>query len=206
MLIEEFDFTLPLNHFEKDKFSDEYIKMINGEPYTPKDLFLTQQRAIRRRLQYVFNNCDCESEIYQQAMNELLGSCGENTWIEAPYYTDYGRNTFLGKYVYINANCTILDVARVNIGDYTMIGPDVGIYTATHPIEYHERCVDYKEFGYEINIGNGVWIGGNSVILPGITIGDKSVIAAGSVVTRDVPENVVVAGNPARIIKYIDNN
>lgn len=206
MFIKEFDFTLPGNHFEKDKFNDEYIKMLNGELYIPQDPFLTEQRAIRRRLQYVFNNSDSESEIYHRAMTELLGSRGENTWIEAPYYTDYGRNTFLGNFVYINCNCTILDVARVNIGDHTMIGPHVGIYTAGHPIDYHGRCVDYREFGKEINIGKGVWIGGHSVILPGVTIGDKSVIAAGSVVNKDIPENVLVAGNPARIIKKINND
>ena len=135
----------------------------------------------------------------------LLENSGENLYIEPPFYCDYGYNIKLGHHVFMNFNCCILDVAEVTIGDHAMLGPNVQIYTATHPLEAKARNRG-KEYAKPIRIGNNVWIGGNAVICPGVTIGNNVVIGAGAVVTKDFPDDVFIGGNPARIIKEIDNS
>lgn len=123
--------------------------------------------------------------------------------MEPNLHVDYGYNIHVGNHFYANFNCTILDVCEVRIGDYCLMGPDVHIYTATHPLHPRERNTG-AEYGKPVTIGNNVWIGGRAVINPGVTIGDNVVIASGSVVTKDVPDHMIVGGNPARIIREIE--
>lgn len=148
------------------------------------------------------NNVDVESfERKNEIIKQLFGSTGSNPSIEDNFHCDLGYNIHVGDEFYAGYNCVILDMGEVRIGDNCMLGPNVGIYTAGHSIE----PLDRNKSGYTIpiKIGNDVWVGGNCVILAGVTIGDNSVVAAGSIVTKDVPKNTVVAGNPARIIKEI---
>jgi maltose O-acetyltransferase len=122
-------------------------------------------------------------------------------WMQPPFYCDYGSNIFLGTRVFFNFNCVVLDVCAVRIGDYTLFGPSVQIYTAMHPLDAELRR--RHEFAKPVTIGDDVWVGGAAVICPGVTIGSKAVIGAGSVVTRDIPENVFAAGNPCRVIRTL---
>src|SRR5699024_86665 len=148
------------------------------------------------------NNVDIESfERKNEIIKQLYGSTGSNHSIEDNFHCDLGYNIHVGDEFYAGYNCVILDMGEVRIGDNCMLGPNVGIYTAGHSIE----PLDRNKSGYTIpiKIGNDVWVGGNCVILAGVTIGDNSVVAAGSIVTKDVPKNTVVAGNPAKIIKEI---
>lgn len=137
-----------------------------------------------------------------EALLRLFGKAGAGTWIEPPFYCDYGSNIFLGEKVYFNFNCTILDPCKVTIGDRCLFGPNVQICTATHPLDSGERK-NGLEAGKEIEIGDDVWVGGGAIILPGVKIGSGSVIGAGSVVTKDVPEGLLAAGNPCRILKTL---
>jgi maltose O-acetyltransferase len=133
---------------------------------------------------------------------ELFGSTGTNLLLEPPFYCDYGSNIYIGDNVFFNFNCVVLDVTPVTIGSDTMFGPAVQIYTATHPLEASERLKGL-EAGTSITIGSGVWVGGGAMLLPGVTVGDRSVIGAGSVVTRDIPPDVFAAGNPCRVIREL---
>ena len=135
-------------------------------------------------------------------VKELLGGSDDSTMINPPFYCDYGKNIFVGKSFFANFNCTILDVARVTIGDNCFLAPGVGIYTAGHPIHPDVRNAG-PEYGISITIGDNVWIGAQSVICPGVHIGSGVVIGAGSVVTHDIPDMVVAAGNPCRVIRPI---
>jgi maltose O-acetyltransferase len=155
-----------------------------------------------QKLTQEFNNCPIEdSESKEAIIKELFGSVGVNPSIELNFRCDLGFNIHVGDNFYAGFNCTILDMAEVRVGHNCMIGPNVGLYTAGHSIEPKGR--NKSGYAMPINIGNDVWIGGTCVILPGITIGDNSIVAAGSVVTKDVPSNVIVAGNPAKILKNI---
>lgn len=135
-------------------------------------------------------------------IRKIVGKCGEKIYIEPPFHVDYGKNIKIGENFYSNFNCVMLDVATINIGDNVMFGPNVSVYTAGHPIHPDARNSGY-EYGIGVNIGNNVWIGGNSVINPGVKIGDNVVIGSGSVVTKDIPANVVAAGNPCKVIREI---
>ncbi|PGM54631.1 sugar O-acetyltransferase [Bacillus sp. AFS053548] len=149
-----------------------------------------------------FNNINVESfERKEEILKELFGSIGVNPSIEHNFHCDLGFNIHVGDHFYAGYNCTILDMAEVKIGNNCMIGPNVGIYTAGHSIEPKNR--NKSGYAIPIHIGDDVWIGGSCTILPGITIGDNSIVAAGSVVTKDVPSNTIVAGNPAKVIKSI---
>lgn len=182
----------------------EKEKMIAGEKYQPQDPELLKDREHVRQLVGMYNQTlELEKEKRKQLLREILGSCGENVYMEPNIRFDYGYNTHVGENFFANFDCIILDVCEVRFGDNCMLGPNVQIYTATHPIHPIERNSGL-EFGKPIKIGNNVWVGGSAVILPGVTIGDNVVIAAGAVVTKDVPANVVVGGNPAKIMKYID--
>lgn len=181
----------------------EKEKMLAGEMYNPADPLLLQERDEARRKVRVYNQTlETEGEKRTQLLKELLGSTGENVYMEPNIRFDYGYNTYVGENFFANFDCTILDVCKVQIGDNCMFGPGVQIYTATHPLNPIERNSG-KEYAKPITIGNNVWIGGSAVINPGVTIGDNAVIASGSVVTKDVPDNVVVGGNPAKVIKQI---
>jgi maltose O-acetyltransferase len=137
----------------------------------------------------------------QEIIKELFGSVGSNPFVGDNFHCDFGQTIHVGDNFHADYNCTMLDLAEIRIGDNCLIGPDVGIYTAGHRLEPEGRVLDV--YGLPITIGNDVWIGGHSTILPGVTIGDGAVIAAGSVVTKDVAPRSLVAGNPAKVLKHI---
>ncbi|WP_338452981.1 sugar O-acetyltransferase [Niallia oryzisoli] len=181
----------------------EKEKMIAGEMYNPADPELLNGRKNARRLVRIYNQTtEDESDKRFKLLTELLGSTGEYIYMEPNIRFDYGYNTYVGENFYGNFDCTILDVCEVRIGDNCLLGPSVQIYTATHPLHPTERNSGI-EYAKPITIGNNVWIGGSAVINPGITIGNNVVIASGAVVTKDIPDNVVAGGNPAKIIKQI---
>lgn len=180
----------------------EKQKMLAGEPYDPADPELTADRLHTRKLLHTLNHAEPgDTERMRNVCRELFGSGGDTVWLEPPFRCDYGANIYLGEKVYFNFDCVILDVCEVRIGSHVFVAPGVHIYTATHPLDADLRRT--QEFGKPVTIGNDVWIGGKSVICPGVTIGDRSVIGAGSVVTKDLPAGVVVAGNPARVIRTL---
>ncbi len=182
--------------------STEKEKMLAGELYDASDPELTAERIAARELTRAFN----ERGIYDDrasVLRRLFGEIGVGGGIEPPFYCDYGKYIFLGDNVNINFGCVILDCNEVHIGDNVMFGPCVQVYAAHHPIDAFER-IKGSEISSPVHIGNRVWIGGGAIILPGVSIGDNTTIGAGSVVTKDVPANVVAAGNPARVIRRID--
>lgn len=181
----------------------EREKMLAGELYCPCDGELVQTRLRARELCRALNNAHpAEQETRRQILQELFGRGGDDVYVEPPFYCDYGSNIELGRNCYFNFNCIVLDVCRVTIGDHTMFGPAVQIYTATHPMNAELRR--QQEFGKPIEIGSDVWVGGATIICPGVKIGGRSVIGAGSVVTRDIPEGVFAAGNPCRVIREVN--
>lgn len=179
----------------------EKEKMLLGEYYYASDEELKRERYNAREMLYIFNNSHPKEKNRMDILKRLVKAKGSFN-IEPPFYCDYGYNIELGDNFYANFGCTILDVNKVIIGDNVLLGPNVHIYTAGHPIEPEERNTG-KEYGKPIIIGNNVWIGGNTVILPGVKIGNNVTIGAGSVVTKDIPDNVVAVGNPCRIVKHI---
>lgn len=184
----------------------EKEKMIKGLMYNPLDKELCKDRDQARLLFQEINNIPESDKPYRdKRFYDLLPNAGKNLWIEPPFYCDYGYNIFAGDHFFMNFNCCILDVAPVTIGNRVMFGPNVQIYTATHPLNAKERSSG-KEFAKPITIGNDVWLGGGVIICPGVTIGNRVVIGAGAVVTKNLPDNVFAAGNTAKIIKEIENN
>ncbi|MDQ0254781.1 maltose O-acetyltransferase [Evansella vedderi] len=182
----------------------EKEKMLAGEMYDPADSELVKDRENARRLVRLYNETlESDGGKRTKLLKELLGSTGENVFMEPNIRFDYGYNTHVGENFFANFDCVILDVCEVRFGDNCMLAPSVHIYTATHPLDPVERNSG-KEYAKPIIFGNNVWIGGSAVINPGIRVGDNVVIASGTVVTKDVPDNVVVGGNPARIIKEIE--
>lgn len=182
----------------------EKEKMLNGEMYDPADPVLVKEREEARRLVRLFNQTtEQEDEKRIELLKELLGSTGKDVYMEPNIRFDYGYNTHVGENFFANFDCTFLDVCEIHIGDNCMLAPGVQIYTATHPLDPVERNSG-KEYAKPVIIGDNVWIGGHAIINPGVTIGDNVVVASGAVVTKDVPNNVVVGGNPARIIKEIN--
>lgn len=180
----------------------EQEKMLAGELYDALDPELVQARERARDLCADLNATpEREQQTRRQILTQLFGRGGDSAWLQPPFFCDYGRNIFLGERVYFNFNCVILDVCEVHIGAFTLFGPAVQIYAATHPLQARLRRT--QEFGKPIMIGSDVWVGGGAIICPGVTIGSKSVIGAGSVVTRDIPDGVVAAGNPCRVIRDI---
>lgn len=184
----------------------EKQKMLSGALYNASDPELVNERSAARIFMRRFNDAG-EDKMEQRikALHQLIPSQGENVWIEPPLYCDYGYNIELGDKVYFNFNCVILDVMKVQIGANTLIGPGVQIFTAMHPMNWKERASGL-EFSKPVSIGSDVWIGGGAIICPGVSIGNRSVIGAGSVVTKDIPGNVFAAGNPCRVIKNLTEN
>ena len=177
--------------------------MLAGEMYDPLDRQLTDERTKARLLIKALNESpEDEPEERARIIKELIPNAGDGLGLQPPFYCDYGSNIIIGEKVFFNFNCVILDVMQVTIGSRTMFGPNVQIYTATHPIN-HERRSSGREFAKGITIGEDVWIGGSAIICPGVTIGDRSVIGAGSVVTKNIPSDVIAAGNPCKVIRKI---
>jgi len=180
----------------------ERDKMLAGELYDPMDPELVAARVRARDLCQALNGTrESEQEERRRILTELFGSGGRQVWMQPPFYCDYGSNIHLGERVFFNFNCVVIDVCAVRVGDFTLFGPAVQIYTATHPLEAELRRT--REFAKPITIGSDVWVGGAAVICPGVTIGSRSVIGAGSVVTRDIPDDVFAAGNPCRVIRSL---
>jgi maltose O-acetyltransferase len=177
-------------------------KMLAGELYDPMDRELVTGRDRARDLCQALNATrEAQQEERRRILKELFGAGGESVWMQPPFFCDYGSNIYLGERVFFNFNCVVLDVCEVRIGDFTLFGPAVQVYTATHPMNAELRRK--QEFAQPIAIGSDVWVGGGAVICPGVRIGSKSVIGAGSVVTRDIPEGVFAAGNPCRVIREV---
>lgn len=187
-------------------FEKEWAKMLNGEIYDAMHPEFLRRLEITRQRLWVFNSLNpLNTDELKAAFRGIVADCGKKFHINQPFRCDYGCNIHIGNNFFANFNLTILDEATVTIGDNVFIGPNVSIYTACHPIEADQRNLGI-EWAEAVTIGNSVWIGGGVTILPGVTIGDNCVIGAGSVVTKDVAPNTVVAGNPARVIKYIHND
>lgn len=167
------------------------------------DKELINDRAFCKGLCYEYNHLHpSKTEERTELMRKILGKAAGNFLIEQPFFCDYGYNIEIGNNFYANHNCVILDCAKVIFGDNVFLAPNCGFYTAGHPIDVEQRNSGL-EFAYPIKIGNNVWIGANVAVLPGVTIGDNTVIGAGSIVTRDIPSGVVAVGNPCKIIRDI---
>ena len=180
----------------------EREKMLAGELYDPFDPELIAGRARARDLCQALNATrEAQHEERRRILRELFGRGGETVWMQPPFFCDYGTNIELGDRVFFNFNCVVLDVCPVRIGDFSLFGPAVQIYTPMHPFNAELRR--REEFGKPIDIGSDVWVGGGAIVLPGVCIGARAVIGAGSVVTRDVPGSVFAAGNPCRLIREI---
>ncbi len=169
--------------------------------YISDDTVIEEQKACRRILQRLNTVDRSDFDEIGKIVKELFGK-SEDAFINPPFYCDYGSHIEVGKNFFANYNCTIIDVAKVTIGDNCQMAPNVSIYTAGHPLHPVSRNSLY-EYGVSVTIGDNVWIGGNTVIMPGVHIGNNTVIGAGSVVTKDIPDWVVAAGNPCRVIKQI---
>ena len=180
----------------------EKERMLAGELYDPLDPVLVEERARVRNLCLDLNKSrEEEIELRKKLLREIFG-VETDVWIQPPFFCDYGRNIKLGSKVFFNFNCVVLDVMEVTIGDYTLCGPAVQIYTAMHPISAAERRT-MKEFAKPVAIGANVWIGGGAIVCPGVSIGERAVIGAGSVVTKNIPAGVFAAGNPCRPIREV---
>jgi maltose O-acetyltransferase len=178
----------------------ERQKMLAGELYDPMDRELVAARAHARDLWQSLNAArDSQQEKRRQILRELFAAGGDSVWMQPPFFCDYGSNIELGERVFFNFNCVVLDFCAVRIGSFTLFGPAVQIYTAMH--RFNSELRRQQEFGKPVEIGSDVWVGGGAIILAGVRIGSRAVIGAGSVVTRDIPANVVAAGNPCRVVR-----
>ncbi len=181
----------------------ERERMLAGGPYDPMDPELVRLRARARDLCWDLNATrDGDADERRRILRALVGRGGDTVWMQPPFFCDYGANIELGERVFFNFNCVVLDVCRVTVGDHTLFGPAVQLLTATHPTDAARRRVE--EGGAPIAIGADVWVGGGAIVLPGVTIGSRTIIGAGSVVTRDVPDDVLAVGNPCRVVRAIE--
>lgn len=180
--------------------SADWDKMVAGEEYNPLDESLCEHRERARRL-CVWLNGDRTSEEIERVLHELIGKLGQRVVIRPPFYCDYGTNITLGDNVFVNFGCVILDVCSVSVGHYTWVGPYVQLCAAAHPLNCQGRRG--VQFGKPIIIGNDVWLGGGTIVLPGVSIGAGSVVGAGSIVTKDIPPGVVAVGNPCRVLRPV---
>jgi maltose O-acetyltransferase len=180
----------------------EREKMLAGELYDPLDAELIAGRERARHLCRELNDTrEHQQNERRLLMQDMFGAGGDSVWMQPPFYCDYGANIYLGERVFFNFNCVVLDVCEVRIGNYSLFGPGVQILTPLHPLDAELRR--RQEFGKPVHIGDDVWVGGGALILAGVRIGSRSVIGAGSVVTRDVPEGVFAAGNPCRVVREV---
>lgn len=196
----------------KKIYATERDKMLAGEFYNCRDPQLLARHLKARELSLAHAQCPPADRARQQALlTELLGHVGREVWVEGPFFCDYGENIFLGDGTFINMNCVFLDCNIIRIGKNCLLGPNVQLYAVSHPVVAHERIPPqgmnplspYQDYSAPIHIGDTCWLGGSVVVLQGVTIGNNVTIGAGSVVTRDVPDNVLAAGNPCRVIKEL---
>lgn len=181
----------------------EKERMLAGEMYLAQDPELVAERMRARRLVHTYNQTlPEETKRREELVQQLLGETVDIPVIEPSIRVDYGYNIHTGSAFFANFDCVFLDVCEIRFGDRCMLGPGVHIYTATHPLDPLARSSG-REYGMPVRIGDDVWIGGGALIMPGVTIGNRAVIASGAVVTKNVPDDVVVGGNPARIIKHL---
>ncbi|WMX17178.1 sugar O-acetyltransferase [Aureispira sp. CCB-E] len=193
----------------------EKQKMLAGLAYDSRDTELLDlyhnARSLLRRLNHIDSR---DTSQRQHLLEQLLGSVGEHVWLETPFFCDYGELIFIGHNTFIHGNCTFIDNHTITIGNNSLIGPSVQIYTASHPLQASERVYTdpshpnktrYKTYSSPVKIGHNTWIGGNSIILPGVTIGDNTTIGAGSVVASDIPSGVLAVGNPCRVVGPLEN-
>ena len=178
-------------------------RMLAGELYRAEDPELQADLIRAEKLAHRFNGMDPDDPARQETLAELLGGLGEDTWIRSPLRVDYGSRITIGPRSFVNCGAVMLDVAPIRIGADVQIGPNVQLLTPTHPIDPGLRR-DKWEAARPITIGDNVWLGGGVIVCPGVSIGENTVVGAGAVVTRDLPPNVVAAGNPARVIREID--
>jgi maltose O-acetyltransferase len=181
---------------------NEREKMLGGELYDPFDAELVAGRERARDLCQTLNATrEGQHEERRAILRDLFGRGGDTVWMQPPFFCDYGSNIELGERVFFNFNCVVLDVCVVRIGSFSLFGPAVQIYTPMHPFNAELRR--RQEFGKPVDIGEDVWVGGGAIILPGVRIGARAVIGAGSVVTRDIPEDTFAVGNPCRPVRAI---
>jgi maltose O-acetyltransferase len=184
----------------------EFQKMVAGQLYNSADPNLCKRRNHARRLTREFNGTsEVDLSTRLKLLTELFGKVGAGIFIEPPFHCDYGSNIFAGEALFMNFGCVILDCAEVRIGDRVLCGPGVQIYTATHPLEAALRASG-MEFAKPVAIGDQVWLGGGSIVCPGVTIGENTVIGAGAVVTKSIPANVFAAGNPCRVLRSLESS
>lgn len=187
-------------------FEEEWAKMLNGEIYDAVHPEFIRRLENTRQLIWEFNNLNpSKTAELNTLFHNIVADCGDKISVNQPFRCDYGCNIHIGNNFFANFNLTILDEAPVRIGNNVFVGPNVSIFTACHPINPIERNTGIQ-WAEAVTIGNNVWIGGNTIILPGVTVGDNCVVGAGSVVTKNVPSNTVIGGNPARFIKAVTNN
>ena len=181
----------------------EKEKMLAGELYSPKDPELRAMHLRVKKLFGKYNKTDPSNEkkLVKQ-IKKILGSTGEKVFVQPPFYCDYGVNITVGENFFANYGCIILDVNKVTIGKNCMLAPNVSIFSATHPVRAEERY-NGVELGLPVTIGDNCWIGGGAVINPGVTLGNNVVVASGSVVTKSFGDNMVIGGNPAKIIREL---
>lgn len=184
------------------EFKTEKEKMIAGELYFANDPELVADRMFARSQSQIINQAE-SAELRSQLLKETFGRTGKKIYMEPVINFDYGYNIFVGENFYANFNCTFLGVSTIEIGDNCMFAPNVQLYTATHPLHPVKRNSGL-EYAKPIKIGDNVWLGGGVIVTPGVTLGNNVVVGAGSVVTKSFPDNVVIAGNPARIIKTVE--
>jgi maltose O-acetyltransferase len=180
----------------------EYHKMLAGELYDSNDATLMHMRRNARALMQEYNQISYDKQQRETLLRKMLGKIGLNIDIQTSFFVDYGTHIEIGDNFYANFNCVFLDCNYIKIGNNVMMGPNVQIYTAHHPVLADER-IKGPEFASAITIGDNVWIGGNTVICPGVSISENTTIGAGSVVTKDIPANVLAVGNPCRVIKSL---
>ena len=177
--------------------------MLAGEPYDPTDPTLVDDRERARDLTRQINDADPnDADRRRELLDELFGSIGEDVAVQPPFRCDYGYNVHVGDDFFANYDCVFLDACRIEFGDECMLAPGVHVYTATHSIDPVERTSG-TEYGEPVTVGDRAWIGGRAVLNPGVSVGDDAVVASGAVVTDDVPDGVVVGGNPAEIIREV---
>ncbi|MEM8896561.1 MAG: sugar O-acetyltransferase [Bacteroidota bacterium] len=192
----------------------EKEKMLAGEVYNSRDPELIDMYYRARKLLKAYHELEIgDVEGRNEILNQLFGHKGEGVWIETPFFCDYGENIFIGEETFMNTNCILLDDNYIRIGENCLIGPYVQVYTAAHPLKAAERVIPkeerppnfpaYMTSSLPVTIGDNAWIGGNTVIMPGVSIGNNVTIGASSLVTKDIPDNVLAFGNPCKVVKKL---